>query len=71
VPDDLRWELMTGIGDRLHTPTLSPPSAIRVTTPPELHILEGNRSEQVGCFTERDSPRGCFLRASEASSGSK
>ena len=33
VPDDLGWELMTGVGDGLHTPTLPPPSAIRVTTP--------------------------------------
>src|SRR5215207_2657965 len=34
VPDDLRWELMTSVGDRLHTPTLPLPSAIRVTKPP-------------------------------------
>jgi hypothetical protein len=33
VPDDLRWELMTSVGDRLHTPTLQLPSAIRVTKP--------------------------------------
>jgi hypothetical protein len=33
VPDDLRWELMTSVGDRLHTPTLPLPSAIRVTKP--------------------------------------
>ena len=33
MPDDLGWELMTGVRDGLHTSTLLPPFAIRVTKP--------------------------------------
>src|SRR5215207_8325669 len=33
VPDDLGWELMSGVGDGLHAPILLPLSAIRVTMP--------------------------------------
>src|SRR5215207_9841405 len=32
VSDDLGWELMTGVGDGLHAPTL-PPSSVGVTEP--------------------------------------
>jgi hypothetical protein len=42
VPDGLRWELMTSVGDRLHTPTLPPP--LRVTKPTQQPPCQQNGS---------------------------
>ena len=38
VPDDFRWELMTGVGDGLHAPTLPRP-ILHVTRPPRLYRI--------------------------------